>query len=97
MHTPCSRHSSPWHGVVRLPHQLTARFQELATRAMLLERDADDLRGSFLNGLLPPVCIQVRRREAWVDRVHRNALILELEGQLNGEHVQRRLRGTVSQ
>ena len=49
---------------------------------MLLERNAHDLRGSFLHGLLTPVCIQVCRREARIDRVHRNALILQFEGQL---------------
>jgi len=37
-----------------LPDQLTAGFQEPSARTMLLKRNAHDLRGSFLHGLLPP-------------------------------------------
>src|ERR1700681_1416020 len=80
-----------------LPDQFTAGFQELSARSMLLERDAYDLRGSFLHGLMPSMRIQIRRRKPRIDRVHRNALILQFEGQLDREHVQRRLRRTVSQ
>src|SRR6185295_13631631 len=80
-----------------LPDQLTAGFKEPSARSMLLERDAHDLRGSFLHGLRPPVGIEVRRREAGIDRVHRNPLILQFEGQLDGEHVQRGLRRAISQ
>jgi hypothetical protein len=43
---------------------------------MLLKRDAHDLRRSFLHSLLTPVGIQVRCREAGIDRVHRNAVSL---------------------
>lgn len=56
---------------------------------MLLERDPHDFRGSFLHGLLPPVSIQISRREARIDRVHRNTLIPQFERQLDREHVQR--------
>jgi len=34
-------------GRLALPDQLTAGFQELAARSVLLERDAHDLRGAF--------------------------------------------------
>jgi hypothetical protein len=43
---------------------------------MLLEHDAHDLRRAFLHGLLSPVRIQVCRREARIDRVYGNALVL---------------------
>jgi len=41
-----------------LPDQLTAGFQELPARSVLQERDAHNLRGSFLHGLLTPVYFQ---------------------------------------
>src|SRR5499427_8740138 len=56
------------------PEQFTACLQELAAGSMLLKRDAYDLRRAFLRGLLSPMRIQVRRREAGIDRIHRNSL-----------------------
>lgn len=52
-----------------LPDQLTAGFQEPSARSVLHERNAHDLRGSFLHSLLPPVCIHSleRRRAATRD------------------------------
>src|SRR5262245_8501053 len=70
---------------------------ELPSRSMLMERDAHDLRGAFLHGLLPSTRVQVRRREAGIDRVHDNVLISQFEGKLDGEHVRRRFRRAVAQ
>jgi hypothetical protein len=80
-----------------LPHQLTARFQESSARSMLLEGDANDLRCSFRYGLPPPVLIEIRGRKTRIDRIHCNTMILELKGQLDGKHVQGRLRRAISQ
>src|SRR5580658_5043366 len=52
------------------------------------QRQANGLRRSFLNGLRPPMLVQIGCREAWFGRIHFDRRAAQFVRKLHGEHVE---------
>lgn len=78
-----------------VPGDLSSCFEEFAGAGWVEKGCAHDLGGTFFDRLRTAVCVQVGGCVTRVDRVYGDVSIAELVGQLDGEHIERGLRGAI--
>jgi hypothetical protein len=61
------------------------------------QRQANDLRRPFGNGLYPPMVVEIRCGIARVDRIHFDRRFAQFVGELHSEHIERGLRCGVAE